>query len=38
LHVYESSGFSLAGSNVAKEYIFEDEKFIEKNTFLNYIS
>ena len=38
LHVYESSGFSLAGSNVAKEYIFEGEKFIEKNTLLNYIS
>tara|TARA_B100000787_G_scaffold69242_1_gene50914 strand:- start:396 stop:572 length:177 start_codon:yes stop_codon:yes gene_type:complete len=38
LHVYESSGFSLAGSNVAKEYIFEGEKFIKKNTLLNYIS
>ena len=32
------SGFSMARSNVAKEYIFEDEKFIEKNTLLNYIS
>ena len=38
LHVYESSGFSLAGSNVAKEYIFEGEKFTEKNTLVNYIS
>ena len=37
LHVYESSGFSLAGSNVAKEYIFEGEKFTEKNTLVNYI-
>jgi len=38
LHVFESSGFSLAGSIVAKEYIFEGEKFIEKSTLLNYIS
>lgn len=38
LHVFESSGSSLAGLKIAKEYIFEDNKFVEKNTLLNYIS
>lgn len=38
IHVFESSGSSLAGLKIAKEYIFEDNKFVEKNTLLNYIS
>ena len=38
LHVFEISGPSLAGLKIAKEYIFEHEKFIEKTTLLNYIS
>lgn len=38
LHVFETSGFSLAGSRIAKEFILEDEKFIQKSTLLNYIS
>ncbi|WOC40715.1 hypothetical protein [Polaribacter sp. HL-MS24] len=38
LHVYESLGFSLAGSNVTKEYIFEGEKFTEKSVLLNSIT
>lgn len=38
LHVFESSGPSLAGLKIAKEYIFEDNKFVEKSTLLNYIS
>ena len=38
LHVFESSGPSLAGLKIAKEYIFEDNKFVEKSTLLNHIS
>ena len=38
LHVFESSGFSLAGLRTAKEYSFEDEKFTEKRTLLKYTS
>lgn len=37
-HVFESSGPNLAGLKIAKEYIFEDNKFIEKSTLLKYIS
>ena len=38
LHVFESFGFSLAWSKIAKEYIFEGEKFTEKSVLLNYIT
>ena len=38
LHVFESSGPSLAGLKIAKEYIFEDEKFTVKSVLLKYIS
>ena len=37
LHVFESSGLSLAGLRTAKEYSFEDEKFTEISTLLKYI-
>ena len=38
LHVFESSGPNLTGLKIAKEYIFEDNKFVEKSTLLKYIS
>lgn len=38
LHVFESSGPNLTGLKIAKEYIFEDNKFLEINTLLKYIS
>ena len=38
LHVVESSGPSLAGLKIAKEYIFEGEKFTVKSVLLKYIS
>jgi len=38
LHVFESSGLSLAGIRIAKEFIFEDEKFTQMRILLNYIS
>ena len=38
LHVFESSGYSLAGLRTAKEYSVEDDKFTEKGTLLRYTS
>jgi len=37
-YVFESFVFSLAGLKIAKEYIFEGEKFTEKSVLLNYIT
>ena len=38
LHVFESSGFSLAGQNSVIEYVLEEETFIKKKVILNMIS
>ena len=38
LHVFESSGFSLAGQSIAKEFILTDNQFEEKRILLKYIS
>lgn len=37
LHVFESSGFSLAGQSIAKEYILTDNQFEEKRILLKMI-
>ena len=36
LHVFESSGFSLAGQSIAKEFILSDNHFEEKRILLKY--
>lgn len=38
LHVFESSGFSLAGMSVAKEYFLECDKFTEGKVLYRTIS
>jgi len=38
LHVFETSGFTLAGFKIAKEYLFENKVFKEKRTLLKMIS
>ena len=38
LHVFESSGFSLAGQSIAKEFILTDNQFEEKRILLKMIS
>lgn len=38
LHVFESSGFSLAGQSIAKEFILTDNQFEEKQILLKMIS
>jgi hypothetical protein len=38
LHVFESSGISLGGFKIAKEYILEDEKFVETHILMKMIS
>ena len=38
LHVFESSGFSLAGMSEAKEYFLESDKFIEGKVLHSMIS
>lgn len=38
LHVFESSGISLGGFKIAKEYILEDEKFVETRILMKMIS
>ena len=38
LHVFESSGFSLAGSSIAKEFILTDNQFREKRILFKMIS
>lgn len=37
LHVFESSGFSLAGQSIAKEFILSDNHFEEKRVLLKYM-
>ncbi|MDG1245944.1 MAG: hypothetical protein P8N74_05565 [Polaribacter sp.] len=37
LHVFESSGFSLAGQSIAKEFILTDNQFEEKQILLKMI-
>jgi len=37
LHVFESSGFSLAGQSIAKEFILKDNQFEEKRILLKMI-
>ena len=37
LHVYESSGISLGGQNIAKEYVLTDNQFEEKRILLKMI-
>ena len=37
LHVFESSGFSLAGQSIAKEFILTDNQFEEKRILLKMI-
>ncbi len=37
LHVFESSGFSLAGQSIVKEYILTDNQFEEKRILLKMI-
>ncbi len=38
LHVFESSGISLAGFKITKEYILEAEKFVETRILMKMIS
>jgi len=38
LYVYKVSGFSMAGSSVAHEYIFKDGCFIKKDALFSMIS
>jgi hypothetical protein len=37
LHVFESSGFSLGGQSIAKEFILTDNQFEEKRILLKMI-
>ena len=38
LHVFESSGFSLGGQSISKEFILTNNQFEEKQILLKYIS
>ena len=38
LHVFESSGISLGGVKIAKEYILDAEKFVETRILMKMIS
>tara|TARA_B100000768_G_C11223519_1_gene351698 strand:+ start:840 stop:1196 length:357 start_codon:yes stop_codon:yes gene_type:complete len=38
LHVFESTGFSLAGQSIAKEFILSDNQFREKRILFKMIS
>ena len=37
LHVYESSGISLGGLNIAHEYFLKDEKFLQTKILMKMI-
>ena len=38
LHVYQNSGFPLAGFGVATEYVFKDDVFVATKTLMKMIS